>query len=215
MDQITTDLAQQKYTAALLASLTLLAALAAQGKIAPFLARFTAWQKTFTLAVLASAGIAAQAVSSGLPLVVGLGRAAPPLVMLLGVHFFGVPADPEKAALDAASVHLAARIAAKGPVSIHAYKRAASLLNCLLFCAACAGLSCTPAQKATAKTAVDTVLSVDQMACVLAKGLEYPTLPPAAVAIACDIVPALAPTIDGLLHAQARGTAQFMAEHAK
>ncbi len=104
MDQIGSDIQSHQYTAALLAALIMIAGLASQGGIAPFLARFSAWQKTLVLLALTQAGIGAQSYSSGVGWAVAGMRAVVPLAVVLLTHYLA-PKDPEKSALDAAAVH--------------------------------------------------------------------------------------------------------------
>ncbi len=94
MDAIAADIAAHHWTGALITALTLLAALASQGKLQPLLARLSPWQKTLALLAFVQAGIAAQSYAAGLGFAVAIMRAVPPLVVLVLAHYAG----PQEAA---------------------------------------------------------------------------------------------------------------------
>lgn len=97
VDAIAADIAAHHWTGALISALTLLAALAAQGKLQPLLARMSPWQKTLALLAIVQAGIAAQSYAAGLGVAVAVMRAVPPLVVLVLAHY-AAPSEPAKGA---------------------------------------------------------------------------------------------------------------------
>lgn len=157
LDDIATDFAQHHWTAALVTTLTILAGLSTQGRIQPFLARLSAWQKTLALAAILGGGIGAQAYSSGLGVTVACFRAAVPIASLLATRYLGVSKDP--AADHATAAVNAAMLSEKQNPTSLASKLASSSLPMLLVTAVFAltnlGASCTPPTQVQDATVLD------------------------------------------------------------
>ncbi len=212
MNDIEADIAAHHWTAALVSTLILIAGLTSQGKIQPFLARFTAWQKTITLLIIVQLSVGAASYASGVSLGVAAVRAAPPLFIALLTHYLGVPKDIP------ATAQKTADVAAEKADSVVTPKLPPPLppgaTSCLALLALTISLSCSGAQRATEKDVITKGLSFNQKVCIVEKVL-LGTTDPELVMVQCDLVPALLTEVVELIGITKQGKSQATLAQSK